>query len=152
MATERLKAFLRRKKAELTTPNVSWSIKRDQYLASVERLYDLITHDYLGALDDEELVRIDRLRSTTISEPFVGAYPVPVMMLYIGGQRVTFRPKGVMVVGSSGRLDVVGIRRTARLIRDNHDVWFWRYSRDPRFQMVPLDEATFLDILQRVML
>jgi hypothetical protein len=51
-----------------------------------------------------------RTLETEVTEDHIGTYTIPTLELTIGGERVEFRPKGTLVVGAAGRVDIRGGR------------------------------------------
>ncbi len=90
-----------------------------------------------------------------VTEDFIGGYDIPALALTVGGERVEFRPKGVTVIGASGRVDVRGDRDTVTLLKDAPDIesgWTVVLQRVPHRTTVPLDRESLKDVLERVML
>lgn len=144
-----LKEFLREKQSKASPAGTDWAAKRDAWIAAVGRLYDTIENDFLGAASDT--VKIDRTGTRAVQEPYIGAYDIAVMTLAVGNELVTFTPKGVQVAGAAGRVDVRGDRGEAALVRGTDETWQLLLSRTPSLVLIPLTDATFLEMLRRVM-
>lgn len=151
MATERLKAFLQKKSENVESTIARWSARRHDYIDAVERLYDTIENVYLAFPEKADLVAIDRSQSVTVTEPYIGSYPISRLRLFVAAEKVEFIPKGVVVADSAGRIDVIGHAGETTLSRIEGDHWEMIYTRTPRLLTVPLTEKTFLDLLRRVM-
>jgi hypothetical protein len=90
-----------------------------------------------------------------ITEDFIGTYSIPVLELSIGSERVEFRPKGVTVIGASGRVDIRGECSTVTLLKDTMSEeggWTVVLHRVPRLMTAPLDRDSLKLALERVML
>jgi len=96
-----------------------------------------------------------RTFETQVTEDFVGTYSIPVLEMTVGTERVEFRPKGVTVIGASGRVDVRGERDTVTLLKDPQGVetgWTVVLQRVPSLRTAPLDRESLKYALERVML
>ncbi len=144
-----LKEFFRQKQEKAKPADIDWAGKRDGYIQAVGRLYDTIEKEYLATAND--VVRIDRSQSKAMHEPYIGNYSIPEMTLAVGDERVVFSPKGLNVVGAAGRVDVRGDRGEATIVRQPEENWSLVLSRSPHLQLVELTDATFLDMMRRVM-
>lgn len=149
MVTEKLKAFLQ-KKVGSAPPDVDWFARRDRYLAALDQLYSLILDDYLGGAETAGLIEVAR-STTTIQEPFVGTYEAPTLLLSIGKQQVGFVPKGSVIAGAAGRVDVIGEAKELSLGWTYDESWVVIFARSPELWMDPLDASSFLDLLRVVM-
>jgi hypothetical protein len=90
-----------------------------------------------------------------VTEDYIGTYTIPALELIVGGERVEFRPKGALVVGAAGRVDIRGGRDTVTLIRNagNGDSeWNVLLQRVPSLRTVPFDRESLKYALERVML
>jgi hypothetical protein len=90
-----------------------------------------------------------------VNENFVGAYSIPVLELTVGSERVVFRPKGLLVIGAAGRVDISGELDSVTLLRDTDDEqsgWTVVLQRVPRLTKVSLDRESLKYALERVML
>ena len=129
-----------------------WQARKEAWITSVERLHETIKH----LLEPSEKKGIASIATNwiDITEDFVGTYTVPELKLTVGDDRVTFTPKGLIVYGASGRVDVRGDRDTVSLIRlPNEPSGEWQVvlRRVPKIMTVPLGERSLVDLLERVM-
>ena len=70
--------------------------------------------EFLALYIDAGSVKID-CKPLSINEEFSGPYDELSMLVYIGKSVVEFRSICTMLIGSKGRVDVVGPSGTARL-------------------------------------
>jgi hypothetical protein len=130
--------FLRSKREQAPGPGPDWQLKKDRWVQSVENLYRFI-EEMLGDAIASEDVTVEKFN----------------LHVTVGGERVEFRPKGVTVIGASGRVDVRGDRDTVTLLKDAPDIesgWTVVLHRVPHRTTVPLDRESLKDVLERVML
>jgi len=93
-----------------------------------------------------------RTFETQVTEDFVGTYSIPVLEMTVGTERVEFRPKGVAVIGASGRVDIRGERDTVTLLKGPQDVetgWTVVLQRVPSLRTAPLDRESLKFALLR---
>ena len=86
-----------------------------------------------------------------VTEDLVGTYSIPIFEMTVGA----FRPKGVTVIGASGRVDIRGEGDTVTLLRDQEEVhsgWTVVLQRVPRLKTAPLDGESLKYALEKVML
>jgi hypothetical protein len=148
MNQEKLREFFKQKREKSTPSNVDWAAKRDNWVAAIRRLFQVIQTNYLkSAAGEVELAEQEK----NVSEEFVGQYTVPELVLRVGDERVIFSPKGINVVGAAGRIDVVGDRGEAILVWRGGDDWNIVVSRVPVVRLVPLTAESFADVLTEIM-
>ena len=150
---DQLVDFIRSRKQRTTGQEIDWQAKRDLWVRSVQELYALV-EDMLRDSTASKDVTIRKF-DTQIVEDYVGAYSIPVLEMTVGGERVEFRPKGVAVIGASGRVDIRGERDTVTLLRDQQDAksgWTVVLQRVPSLRTAPLDRESLKYALERVML
>lgn len=150
---DQLTDFLRARKEKAAHPTIDWQEKKAAWIHAIESLYDKVGNILEPSIASGD-VTIQRFE-TEVNENFVGRYSVPVLELTIGGERVEFRPKGITVIGASGRVDLRGEGDTVTLLWDSAQAesgWTVIVSRVPHLQMTELDRDSLKYALERVML
>lgn len=144
-----LHAFLRSKAKTSTEPAeyIDWEKRKGKWLACLDDLYSLVK-SWLTPLEQDNTVSYS-ITQTTLQEDYLGSYQVDVLSLHIGDQTVDFHPKGTLIIGAEGRVDVRGQRAIRTLVFNEGD-WFV-VERSPRLKMLPFNEDSFQDLLQEVM-
>jgi hypothetical protein len=84
-----------------------------------------------------------------LNEPPLGPYNVKVLTIVIGGQRISFVPKGTLIVGAQGRVDIQG-HKGMRTIILSGDKWSL-VRRTPSLKLLDFDQTSFQSILDDVM-
>lgn len=90
------------------------SERKEQWLSKIDALYGQVANllrDYL-AHGQMELKR----STTEVREEDLGAYKAPTLTINLGASSVKFVPIGTMLLGSPGRVDLVGIRGSVRFV------------------------------------
>jgi hypothetical protein len=150
---DRLVEFLRTKREQSAGYEQDWQPKKNLWVKSVKNLYKLI-QDMLRPSIESGDVTI-REFDIEIDETFVGKYSIPALELRVGGERVDFVPKGLIVIVASGRVDIRGERDSVTLIRKEKDgdtEWEVVLQRVPRLQVAQLNRELLEYALERVML
>ncbi len=101
---------------------------------------------WLEAPISKQVVTLEK-SSKSITEELLGPYTVNAWTVTIGGRRVIFDPIATYVVGSYGRVDVVGPAARFKLIREKDDGhWSLVDPSDPRIT-TPFTKEVFEKIL-----
>ncbi|MFP4088042.1 MAG: hypothetical protein ACLFUL_14760 [Desulfobacteraceae bacterium] len=144
-----LHAFLRSKATTSIEPgeHVDWEKRKRKWLACLDDLYSLIK-SWLTPLEQDKTVSYS-ITQTTLQEDYLGSYQVDVLSLHIGNQTVDFHPKGTLIIGAEGRVDVRGPKAVRTLVLSDGQ---WSVvERSPRVKMLPFNEDSFDDMLQEVL-
>jgi len=150
MAHETLTDFFREKKAK-TSEGIDWKAEKDAWVKAVNDLYDKIEREYLAGPVAEGLVRVSK-RQRTLVEDFINEpYQVNELVLQVNDEDVYFRPKGRIIVGASGRVDIAGEMGTRTMVLRPGQGWGIVVERTPTLKIVPLDEGSLLAALKDVM-
>jgi hypothetical protein len=149
---DQLVEFLRSKKVHSPIPEIDWEAKKDGWVRSVEGLYRYVQEMLRDSIATKDVVV--RTFDVQVTEDFVGTYSIPALELSVGIERVEFIPKGVIVYGAAGRVDIRGECGTATLLKDMagaEDMWTFVLQRVPHLRVAPLDRESLKDALERVM-
>ena len=147
--TTALRTFLEDKaKSSSAQPEIDWEARRDKWLANISALYKCVKR-WLADLEREGVVRYLPSPKVTISEDRIGDYGVDVLTILVGKQRVAFYPKGTLIVGAEGRIDIRG-QKGIRTIILNGRKWSI-VERTPTLATYPFNEESFRDALEEVM-
>ena len=146
-----LEQFLTSKRSGApTTPEVNWPKRKEDWLAALRGLVTSV-EGWLEPLKGLGLnVREDLV---SIREDYVGDYLAPSLLLNFGDTTVFLRPRGTIVAGGVGRVDLTGKNGSAMLLLLE---WggSWKYYDPSNNQragadaiFTDLDESTFKDIV-----
>ncbi|MDM8561250.1 hypothetical protein [Candidatus Parabeggiatoa sp. HSG14] len=161
LGNESLELFLRRKnkESESKRKTIDWEEKKQQWLAWVDKLYGEI-NDWLNPLRHDGIVKIN-YENTTLKEDYLGSYPVKSMTIIVGTEYVSLKPKGVVLVNSWGRVDMMGDDGSIMfiLIETKDDISVtnqpklqWHIAvRTPEMKYWKLTKDSFTDALKQVM-
>lgn len=96
------------------TAPINWEAQRDEWLANLDRLYSKI-ESLLAKYVSSGQIQF-RYQSVELSEEYIGSYSAKRMTLRIGRQEVGFVPIGTLLIGSKGRVDVIGPAGRAEML------------------------------------
>jgi len=151
MAQDQLREFFREKKQRANPDGADWTIRRDDWIKAVERLYRTIEEYLKEANAEVEIRRADKV----VTESAIGEYHVPELILQVGDEQVVFSPKGVRTLGAGGRIDVYGDRGDATIVRqqdkDLGDHWSLVLARTPALRTEPLTADSLAEMLRGIM-
>lgn len=150
---DQLVDFLRGRKEHAEQEKIDWAAKKDIWVRSVENLYGIV-EDMLRDSITAKDVSVRRVEGQ-VTEEYIGTYTIPTLELNIGAEHVEFVPKGLTVIGATGRVDVLGARDRVTLLREQQDVesnWSIVLQRVPNLRTAALDRESLRYALERVML
>jgi hypothetical protein len=96
---------------EPTDPEIDWNLRRDEWLQHLEELYSQI-HQFLKEYIESGQMQFES-RPIELSEDYIGSYEARQVNLRIGRKLLKFQPVGTLLLGSKGRVDVIGPGVTA---------------------------------------
>lgn len=150
MNQDLVEIFRKKQKQSNGGAKIDWDDRREKYLRVVNDLYDRI-ETILAEPIQEKTVAIQR-RSKELSENYIGTYSVDDLILRVGDEQVRFSPVGRNIAGASGRVDVLGERGVPEVLIVQPDGrWSFVQSRQPTLKVVPFDESSLAEVLNRVM-
>jgi hypothetical protein len=98
--------------------DVNWNAVRDEWLRRLDELYSQI-REFLKKYIDAGEIQLET-SSISLNEENIGSYTAQQLTLKIGRKQVRFQPIGTLLIGSRGRVDVIGAGITeARLVLIN---------------------------------
>jgi hypothetical protein len=126
-----------------------WGKRREEWLSAIDNLYASI-EGWLSESVQKGIVTLQR-RQRQIEEAHLGAYWVDDLVLKVGDEKVTFSPKGTIIVGAQGRVDVRGEAGESMFVAQLGPRWSVVVSRYPTLRTEALDADSFNETMQAVM-
>jgi len=115
MSKTAFKAFVEQEKeAEIRKNSIDWDKQKKLYLKRLEMLFDQVKQ-FLHEFTETGAIRI-KTKNVTIEEECIGKYEVPVLRIHIYGKHADLVPAGTNMIGTPGRVDLIGDIATIRLI------------------------------------
>ena len=155
-----------------------WEKECDEWIQHLKELYTLIDSFLAKYVSSRQIQR--EYRTIELSEEYIGSYKVQEMVLKVGRQTLHLEPIGTVLIGSKGRVDLVGpagktqlllvdsnAKRPSDLIRVEVGTggktpakidkpakqikWEWRIAtRAPERQFVELSQEAFFQLIMEL--
>lgn len=93
------------KKEKESRPKINWGERKQGWLSSIDDLYSDINSWFKPFGAD---VKIES-QQVELVEEYIGSYGVAEMKIKIGAELVTIRPRGTIIIGGYGRVDMTGL-------------------------------------------
>lgn len=112
MSLKELEGFLNDKK-KAGDEETNWEDHKKEWMSALDEFYANVTtwlNPLVGAnlsLDFETIV---------LQEEHIGAYETRKMYIYAKGQKVVIEPKGTLIIGAKGRIDMIGSYGRVRFV------------------------------------
>ena len=93
-------------------------LNRDETLADWRRELDTLysaMEGYLQSYTESGQITIER-RSVELTEEYLGTYDAEALAMSIGNDEIIAQPVGTRLIGSRGRVDLTGPRKTLRIV------------------------------------
>jgi hypothetical protein len=157
-------------------PPVDWNRHRDEWVTFLNQLYEQI-ETFIAAYTQSGQINLG-YQDLQLTEEYIGTYTVRKMVLDIGRQRVILEPAGTLLIGSKGRVDVIGSAGRGRILLVDGDArgalrvriistdagnvvppetpprpisWQWKIvTNPPQIEFLDLTQETFFDLLMSV--
>lgn len=103
-----------RQKAPVEPAPIDWEAEKNEWLQYLDILYkdvEIFLYEYVK----ENRISIT-YENMNLNEENIGQYTVREMRLAFGNNRLRLTPIGTLLIGTKGRVDMVGPRGTVRLI------------------------------------
>ena len=140
--------FLIKKKQEKEKNKVDWNERKKVWLDSINQLYGNIKK-WLQPFENRKLLIIKNEKLLLITEEYIGSYNTNRLDIYLGNDIVSLTPKGTLIAGSYGRIDMNGSKGEIMLIEPEWNEWKFA-KRTPRLEMWDVSEDSFKDILKEL--
>ena len=84
------------------------------WLRELDALYSAM-EGFLRSYTESGQIKIER-RSVQLTEEYLGTYEAEALAMSIGNDEVIVQPVGTLLIGSCGRVDLSGPRKTLRIV------------------------------------
>ncbi|MEP7169420.1 MAG: hypothetical protein ABI855_08640 [Bacteroidota bacterium] len=109
------------KKTNTESKKVDWEDQKAQWLKSLESFYNNIK-GWLEPFRKKGLIEFKE-KTEQLSEDNIGIYDANALDIFIGNKRIRLVPKGTMIVGSYGRIDMEGPKGRLMIIQPEWNKW-----------------------------
>ena len=113
-------AFVKRQQQSAAGAGADWSVELEDWLRYLSELYGKIEEllqDYIAS----GAIAVS-YREIPMNEENIGSYTARQMTLKIGPQEISLKPIGTLLIGTKGRVDVVGSSGRTRFLLVNNEI------------------------------
>jgi len=147
---ETLETFLKREKEkrQAREREVDWEGRKNNWLDAVWTLYETIDRWLQKSIKDQVIeVYYDDMH---LVEEHIGDYTIKKMVIRLGPDKIRLEPAGTLIVGSNGRIDLIGTRASIMLVllKDKWHIAI-RGGRGG-IDYLPLTKESFTDALRQI--
>lgn len=119
MSKQKFEDFIKRQTKEKEEEKIDWNAQKREWINFVGDLYTNI-ENYLDDFTKTGDINIE-YSDVSITEQNIGTYNIRRMTIIIGINKIVLTPIGTLLVGTKGRIDMVGPRGIKRLILADKD-------------------------------
>jgi hypothetical protein len=106
--------FLSKNQTEIVEDAIDWSKRLDDWQNHLSKFYDVVDASLKQYIDDKKV--LFTVEEKDIEEEYIGPYKVKAARIKIGNSTARLDPIGTLLIGSKGRVDLVGPGGTARFV------------------------------------
>lgn len=123
--------------------SINYATELEEWKAALATFFQLV-QAYLSEFVEAKRLTLE-WRRIVLSEQQVGTYEVPALTIRIGPLEIKVNPVGTFLIGTKGRVDMIGPRGTVRFILVDKDAVRPKVTVSVRVQGQPMFENTRKD-------
>lgn len=135
------------KKQKENEKKVNWVKRKNDWTQAIESFYDEI-EKWLITFKKQNLIDIQK-KTIELVEEYIGHYHTNRLDIYIGNDIINLTPKGTLIIGSYGRIDMRGPKGDYIIVQPEWNQWKFAI-RTPELEMWDMTEDSFKDALQKI--
>lgn len=140
--------FLNEIKEEEKQQQMDWEMAKQSWIAELNRFMSDI-EQWLKIPEQEGAVTIVR-DEVKISEDHLGQYKAPCLELHVGSKKVEIKPIGRLIIGASGRVDIISFAENYIILNDPSKGWKYRNPQEMN-RYTSFNEERFAGILKELL-
>jgi len=140
--------FLKRT-AKKSISSIDWQERKNDWISSIESLYTQIEKWLIADVKAGSIAM--QKGKTSLREEYIGEYDAPTLTIVVGDSSVGLFPRGTLIIGSHGRIDMRGSSNQVMLIRDKANNWQFTYRDANKIQHEELTADTLKSWIQQVL-
>ena len=140
------KIFLEQKQ-QSGNDKFDWTKRKNQWISSIEDLYTLVT-TWLEPFKRDKLLSM-KITMIDLTEDYLGNYKVPRFDIYIGNNIVSLIPRGTLIVGAYGKIDMQGPKGDIILVQPEWNQWKF-FQRKTKLVTWAVTSESFMKIIQDI--
>jgi len=145
------KAFLdERKKAESTRAEkpVDWEARKNNWLKSVDNLYSIVDQVIVKSFEDSGFKVTKTKETVRLSEEYIGTYSIDNYYIKADTIQIKFFPIGTIIIGASGRVNMVLPSETIKLVLQDWNTWKIVSGLSSSMRLVDFNEENIVKLFQ----
>jgi len=139
--------LLLKKTEEEEKNKVDWETRKITWLHSIDGFYKKI-NSWLSPLQKGGLLKIKE-KEIDLNEEYIGNYKTKRLEIYLGNDIVTFTPRGTLIIGSYGRIDMRGPKGEALIVEPEWNNWKFA-KRTPKMKYFDVNELSFKEAIETI--
>jgi len=144
--TDSFEEFLLKKKQEEEENKINWDERKSIWLKSIDELYANIK-EWLESFEDQGFIQIKDDKEITLNEEYIGQYQTRRLNIYLGNDIISLTPKGTLIIGSKGRIDMRGPKGEVLIIQPDWNDWKFA-KRTPKLETWDVNSESLKKIIQ----
>lgn len=109
------------KKKKDEEPKIDWDDRKNKWINSVNDFYNNV-NKWLYPFTVQSLLQI-KMKEVLVSEEYLGTYKMNQLDILIGNDIISLIPRGALVVGGNGRIDMRGPKGEVSLFQKDWGSW-----------------------------
>lgn len=138
--------FLQKKKQEEENNKINWDERKSTWLKSIDQLYANIK-EWLKTFEEKGFIQIKDNKEISLNEEYIGQYQTRRLDIYLGNDIISLTPKGTLIIGSYGRIDMRGPKGEILIIQPDWEDWKFA-KRIPKLETWNVNSESFKKIIQ----
>ena len=138
--------FLKKKKDDEAKTKINWEERKSFWLESIDEFYANIK-DWLRSFEEQKYIQIKDDKEITLNEEYLGQYQTKRLDIYLGNDIISLTPKGTLILGSYGRIDMRGPKAEIIIIQPNWKDWKF-VRKTPKFETWDVSSESFKKMIQ----
>ncbi|MEI9808642.1 MAG: hypothetical protein WDO16_12715 [Bacteroidota bacterium] len=139
--------LLLKKKEEQQNAKINWDERKETWLKSIDGFYRKI-NEWLDPFQKGGFLTISQ-KEITITEEYIGQYNTIRLDLYLGHDLISLTPRGTLIIGSYGRIDMRGPAGETFIVEPEWNQWKFA-KRTPRLKYWDVTEESFKSAIQEL--
>ncbi len=140
--------FLKKKVQENGQQNIDWEQRKETWVNSINSFYSEIKK-WLQPLVIQGLIKINDEKKLSLNEEYIGNYNVPRLDIYISNDIISLTPKGTLIIGSYGRIDMRGSKGELSIIEPKWNEWKFA-KRTPKLELWDINSDSFKTVIKEL--
>jgi|GEM_PF-1528744 hypothetical protein len=137
--------FLKGKHNSSSLKKIDYEKRGETWIKSVNELYKHIDA-WLAPFESKNLLKMQK-RPINISEDYIGDYKIDRLDIYLDDDLISLIPRGTLVHGGVGVVDMRGPGNQVRLVEEKWGEWIF-YIKTPFLETREVNKPNFQEIIQ----